>query len=235
MYGDGPPGSQPSTSAPAHAASSAAAEAPAPCGANDMETLAGLDRPRRPGRLQAGTDLGGPADAHARSASTTCASSISRAASALAALVLAAVTGPQEAPHDGSPDARNRDIHQADGLGVRAPIGSGDARHGDREVAPKQLARPFGHRDRDLGRYRAVRLEHLRRHPELVALDVVGVGDDAATDVPRGSGHLRQEMCDEAAGTGFRGRDRQATRKAPGLEALDEIDERVGHVRSDWC
>ena len=70
-------------------------------------------------------------------------------------------------------------------------------------------------------------LQLVRRHVELRALDRVRVRDDAAEQVARRPGNLRQQVRDEPARARLRGRDGDAPGDAPGLEPPGELDERV--------
>ena len=176
MYGDGPPGSQPVTIAPGVRRQERRRARAGPGGADDVDPLAGPDRPRA-GR--------GPAPARRRSRSAAAvtpdvgdgspssrSSSSSRAAAALRRLFVGPVAGP-DVPPDGRRRPRRRPRRRSGRpvwLGV-PPSGPGDPGHRDREVRAGPRAAAGRHRDRDLRGDRAVRRQDVRRDADQLALE----------------------------------------------------------------
>ena len=131
MYGPGPPGSHPSTDAPAHAARSAAADAPAPAAPTTWI--------RSPGAIGRGSRAGArpaPISAAART--------VTRPRRPLeqhlerrprrVALVLRPVPRPLEAADRRLTVAGDRHVDEADGLGLGAAVRAGDPRDRDAEI-----------------------------------------------------------------------------------------------------
>ena len=174
VYGAAPPGSQPSTAAPAHAASSAAAEAPAPCRADDVDPLPGSDRARGPGGREPRADRRRAADRrHGRIRAHAApplgrldrARSSSRAALGAGALVRAAVAGPQVAAHlAGAPMPATATYTRPTGFSSVPPSGPATPVTPTPRSACEALARALGHRHGDLRGDRAVRVEGRLRH-----------------------------------------------------------------------
>ncbi len=237
VYWLGPPGSQPSTAAPAQAPSSAAADAPGAGGTHDVDPLALPDRPRLAGGCKPGADRGGAADAHAvpaRGAASTWASRSSIAAAALARLFAERSPSQWKRRTTGVPNPTTATYARPTGFASVPAARTRDAGHGDAEVGLQPLPHALGHRQGDLCRHGPVGGEDVLGHAQLRVLDLVGVGDDAATHVRRRARHLGQGVDDEAARARFGGGEGQPETRAPGLEALGELDERVRHVSCGW-
>ena len=204
VYWPGPPGSQPSTTAPAHAASRPAADAPAPADPDDVDAFAAPDRTCCAGRCETGPDLGGRSDGHAP---------LLRGGHPLqehrecrlgtAPLVGRAVTRPLEPADVRRAETRDRHVDQADGLRLAPAVRAGDAGHRDPEVGPERIADAVRHRERDLRGHGAVGRQHLRGNAQGGPLHVVRVRHDAAAQVGRRTRHLRDQVRDEPAGAGL--------------------------------
>ena len=91
-------------------------------GADDVDPLAGPDRPRRTGGRQPGADLGRPAHAHARSSPRRLREEHLEGRLRARALVLAAIAGPQEPPDHRRSAPGDGDVGEADRLRLGAAV-----------------------------------------------------------------------------------------------------------------
>ena len=232
MYDDAPPASHAVTSAPAAAARSAAPLAPAPPAPDDMDALAGHDRPGRTGGARPAPISAAVRVMRARRPSPAGSDRSPRQGAsrgpAPALEILFAPRSPVQTTRRTSVPgrARDRDVGQADGLGRRAAVGTGDPGDRDGQVDGRSAARAPSAIARATCALTAPWASRTAcGHAELGDLHGVGVGDDPAGEVAGRAGDLGDRVGDEPAGARLGRRDRQAGGEDAGLEALGQRDE----------
>ena len=103
-------------------------------------------------------------------------------------------------------------VDQADGVAPVVGIGAGHAGGREGDVTAQGLPGPAGHGLRHLGGDGPVGIQQILRHAQDMVLDCVGVAHDAPPEDRRGTGAVRDELGDEAAGAGLGRAQRQTLR-----------------------
>ena len=250
VYGLGPPGSQPSTAAPAQPASSAAADAPAPAAPTTW-----IRSPAAIGR--AARAAASPCPMSAASRTLTRAAGTPRPAPlprpdprAPRRPAPAAAPAPPAPSRACSRSGRRATGSAAPSSRPRPATATYTSPTGFASVPPSGPATPVTPTPRSArSRSRAPSAMAIATcadtapcasstsagTPSSRSLTGFEYATIAAREVRGRPGHLGDQVGDEAARARLGRRERQSPRHAPRLEALGELDERVRHVRSGRC
>ncbi len=112
--------------------------------------------------------------------------------------------------HKGFIPGAQSDVDEAHGLFGRAAARPGNAGDADAKIAPRRLARTFGHGPGHGLAHGPVRFKQGGGHAEESRLRVVGVGDETRSEDIRSPGDIRNAFGHQPSGAGFRSRQPQA-------------------------
>lgn len=115
---------------------------------------------------------------------------------------------------------------EADGFFIATTIGTCDAGNRDGEVGIEQSANAGGHLGGDFGTDGADAFQVGGGDAENIALNIVGIADDAAGKDGTGAGDGGDGAADSAAGAAFGGGTSEAIRLQEGDEILSDVRHR---------